>query len=108
MLHRPLTCIKCEERLNQGERSLTMRHSMLSDPKCIHYECADFDARLVPESQGDFNSWHIQKLITENSNLNQKVNTLLRELIEMLRNQGATDQDIEDIRAEFTLYDKPS
>lgn len=106
MLSRLLTCTKCGEILKQEERYMTLRHSMLSDPKCIHFECADFSDRLIPESQGDFHSSHIQKLIAENTSLNQKVNTLLRELIGVLKTQGSTEQEIEDIRAEYGLYDQ--
>ena len=99
-------CLKCNEPITDIYRAVHDRPITVVGVKSYHVECADFNTDLDTEYRARFNTYHIEKLTAENTKLNQKVNTLLKELEKLVKTSGGTDEEIEDIRAEFNVYDE--
>ena len=101
-----IKCAKCGEDIDRNDGRTLYGPRVSLDGERFHFECADFETRLHPESVARFHAWHLQKLRSENTVLRHKVDTLMRELIRLMTAQGAGEQEIADVQEEFRLYDE--
>ena len=96
-------CTKCSEGFESGEKYLSTDHWNDDKVKHYHMKCANFDTPMKSESRSEFNSWQIKRLIEENNMLRQRTSALLNELTEHLREHGASEEKIEDLKYEYNF-----
>jgi hypothetical protein len=96
-------CTKCSEGFESGEKYLSTDHWNDDKVKHYHMKCANFDTPMNSESRSEFNSWQIKRLIEENNMLRQRTSALLNELTEHLREHGASEEKIEDLKYEYNF-----
>ena len=94
------TCSKCKETITSGQMNINVSLHELS-PQYNHMECVDFDDVMPDQSLIAFQSWHIQKLIAENSDLRHKVITTFEEVLKLMENNGEDAQNIREINNKF-------
>lgn len=92
-------------RVKQDSTTLAVRPWPQLHPQCVTFPDT-FDT-LTGDSKTYWLYWHIQQGRSELLALRQKADTLLEELIRASEKLGATEQDIEDIKAEYNIYDRP-
>ena len=104
-------CAKCGQKLENEESNIYPRHPSYIGEGGVHMACADTDMSMEPDSRTKFNSWHIQKLRQEfdleKASLRQRTTALLLALTTLMAKQGATQEEIKDIKYEFGFQDQP-
>ena len=96
-------CTECSEGFGSGEKYISTSYPNDSDAKHYHMKCANFDTPMNSQSRSEFNSWQIKRLLEENDMLRHRTSALLNELTEHLREHGASEEKIEDLKYEYNF-----
>ena len=73
--------------------------------KLWHPWCVPTAAEMDPESQWPFARWSLNHLKGENIKHRQRADALMREVLSLMKRAGCSDQDIADLKDEYTIYD---
>ena len=98
-------CPHCGEKIKVHAECVFLITYRPQDPIRMHLECTELDTPVLPEDHPKLNAWHLKQLQVENQALKQRTDTLLNELIKTMVEQGASQQDTDDVREEFNLYE---
>ena len=73
--------------------------------KVWHFQCTDLNNNQINDHyRSKFNSWLIQKLLKENTDLKHKTETTKEEITRLMRKTESQPEEIEDFLEGFTLY----
>ena len=104
-------CAQCKKPFKNGENKVYLTRSNRQGEDTVHMECADNNMRMKAESRTEFHAWQIQKLRQEfdqeKASLGQRTTALLFALTTLMEKQGATQEEIQDLRYEFAFQDQP-
>ena len=103
-------CAQCKQPFKDGEDKVHLTRSNRQGEDTVHMKCADDNMRMLPESRTKFHAWQIQKLRQEfdqeKASLRQRTTALLSALTTLMEKQGATPEEIQDLRYEFAFQDQ--
>ena len=113
MLSRVYVCESCNEPAGDNNRQhvFEVAYGGMDGSKVWHFRCLSMDGVIsgkLPLSVSDlvrYNTWHISRLIKENTALRQRTDTLADEVERLMRANGASGQEISDFLAGFSFYD---
>ena len=104
-------CAKCKQPFKDGEDKVYLTRSNRQGEDTVHMACADINMRILPESRTQFHVWQLQKLRQEfdqaKDSFGQRTTALLSALTTLMKKQGATQEEIEEIEYDFGFQDQP-
>ena len=108
MLSRQEKCSGCGENITREEYDTIVSNVSprgLEGRKVWHFRCTDLNNNQINDHyRSKFNSWLIQKLLKENTDLKHKTETTKEEITRLMRKTESQPEEIEDFLEGFTLY----
>ena len=117
MIHMNEECHECGEPIDRrnGEHAADQPWNTGMSRKIWHFRClpeervASGQQSITPHDLSRYNTWKIrqleQKLLRENETLRQRTSALSRVLQNLMRENGAREEDIKDFLYEYRLKD---
>ena len=117
MIYRNEERHECGEPIDRGngEHAADQPWNPRASRKVWHFQClpeervASGQQSIMPDYLSRYNTWRIrqleQKLLRENEILRQRTSALSRVLRNLMRENGAREEDIEDFLCEYRLKD---
>ena len=103
-------CLGCGENITRENydtivSSFPRRGS--GDRKVWHFQCTDLNNDQIDEQcRPKFNSWLIQKLLKENTDLKHKTETMKEEIARLMQKTKSKPEEIEDFLEGFAFYNR--
>ena len=105
-----INCAKCSQTIEENQESLHITTYMRWEENHVHMECADYETAMDINSRARFNSVQIQKMRQEfdleKASLRQRTSAMLSALTAFMQKQGATPEEIDELRYEFSFQDE--
>ena len=105
-------CQECNKRINVQEMDYVAEFGGgLSIRRAWHIPCLPVSLVRSGTVNADgrqlfrWAAWQLKQIEESNSMLVQRTDALAKEVERLMKAQGASDQDIKDFRAEFSVYD---
>ena len=104
-------CQSCKQPINVIERDYVADYKGLGKGRAWHMTCLFIPMVLSgtlnirPDELLRWTTWQLKRIEESNSMLVQRTDSLAKEVERLMKAEGASDQDIKDFRAEFSVYD---
>ena len=106
-----INCAKCGQTIEDNQESLHITTHVRWEENHVHIECADYQMPMDTHSRTRFNSLQIQKMRQafdqEKASLTQRTSAMLSALTAFMQKQGATPEEIDHLRSEFSFQEQP-
>ena len=101
-------CLGCHEKITPQDRDTIVSnfpHRWSGGRKVWHFQCTDLNNNQIDDHyRSKFNSWFVQKLLKENTDLKHKIESMKEEIVRLMQKAKNQPQEIEDFLEGFTFY----